>query len=277
MYAKYTVVLKDLMDIPEVYGKIKKALSTYPLYEKRSQEEYIPSYIPTRDELNGKILNHYKYREIGFETVGRFLDELEIAMVEIMPYYNLLFNSADLDFNIIYNVDYKRTIDTDKSGDSSSLVKGKDKTSSNMESTSEHNAEGTDNSTSNAETSGLNREIVTETPQAVTDLPDDINLVNYADKVSWGKNTSTDNITKSGNTSTTANGKDTSSNSTEGENNVESSGEHSETEKTTETTKGNYGVVSAQELVRKYRETIINIEQQILNDERIQELFMLVY
>ena len=277
MFAKYTVVLKDLMDNPEVYEKVKKALSTYPLYAKRSPEEYIPSYIPTRDELNSKILNHYKYREIGFETIGRFLDELEIAMVEIMPYYNLLFNSADVDFNLIYNVDYKRTIDTDKGGNSSSLVKGNDKTSSNMESTSEHTATGTDSSTSDAETNGTNRELDSQTPQNVLSLPDEMGSVSYADNAKWGKNNSTDHIEKSGNTSTSANGNETSSNTTEGENKVESSGEHQETEKTIETTKGNYGVVSAQELIRKYRETIINIEQEIINNSRIAELFMLVY
>lgn len=277
MNARYTVVLKSLLDNPVMNEKIQKALSTYPLYEKRSKEEFIPSYIPTREELNRKILNHYKYREIGFETVGRFLDELEISMNEIMPKYNLLFNSADVDFNIIYNVDYKRTIDTDKSGDSSSIVNGEDSTSSQMESTSKHTATGTDESTSNAQTSGTNRELESQTPQNALSLSDSISGVEYADNAKWGKNNSTDKIDKSGSTSTEANGEDSSTNTTSGRNKVESSGEHTETEQTIETTKGNYGVVSAQELVRKYRETIINIEQMIIDDERIAELFMLVY
>ena len=275
--AKYTVELKTLLEIPEYYRGIQKALSTYPLYTKRSKEEYIPSYIPTRAELNTKILNYYKYREIGFESVERFLDELEISMKEIMPKYNLLFNSADQDFNVIYNVDYKRTIDTDKGGNSSSNVKGNDQTFSNMESTSENHAKGEDGSESNATTSGKTREVDSQTPQNEIGIPDDIDGVRYADKAVWGKNESTDYIKKSGSTKTDANGKDTSTNNTRGENEVVSSGEHTETEKTLETTKGNYGVVSAQELISKYRDTIINIEQMIINDERISELFMLVY
>ena len=48
-------------------------------------------------------------------------------------------------------------------------------------------------------------------------------------------------------------------------------------ENSTETTKGNFGVVSAQDLILKYRETIINIEQMIINDERIKELFFTLY
>lgn len=275
--AKYTVELKTLMDIPEYYRGIQEALSTYPLYVKKSKEEFIPSYIPTRAELNEKILNHYKYREIGFETVERFLDELEISMKEIMPEYNLLFHSADQDFNMIYNVDYKRTIDTDKGGNSSSVVNGKDKSVSKIDSTSENTATGKDDSTTDATTTGSTRELGSQTPQNVLNLPDEMGSVDYADDAKWGKNSSTDHIAKSGNTSTTAKGKDNSTNNTEGENNVTSSGQHTETEKSLETTKGNFGVVSSQELVRKYRETVINIEQMIINNERIAELFMLVY
>lgn len=262
MFAKYTVVLKDLMDNPEVSEKLQRALSTYPLYAKRSKEEYIPSYIPTREELNKKILNHYKYREIGFETIGRFLDELEIAMVEIMPYYNLLFNSADVDFNIIYNVDYKRTIDREKEGSGSSSSSGT--TDSNQTAT------GTDSSNTKSTNTSTAKEVNSQTPQSELSITaENIDGVSYADNVKWGKNGNTDNIEKSGSTNTTAIGKDTSSSS--------SSGESEEKETTLETTKGNYGVVSAQELVSKYRETIINIEQMIINDERIAELFMLVY
>ena len=102
--AKYTVELKTLMENEEARKMLNKAMSTYPLYSKKSKEEFAPSYIPTREELNSKILNFYKYREIAFETPGRFLDELEVALIEIMPYYNQLFFSADQDYNIIYNV-----------------------------------------------------------------------------------------------------------------------------------------------------------------------------
>ena len=86
-----------------------------------------------------------------------------------------------------------------------------------------------------------------------------IDNVNYADDASWSK---------------------TSGNSTNNET-VDTNGSNSvigkEDELTVETTKGNFGVVSAQDLVVKYRETIINIEQMIINDPRIQELFMLIY
>ena len=262
MYARYTVTLKTLMEHPDYSLGIQNALSKYPLYSKRSKEEYIPSYIPTREELNRKLLNHYKYREIGFESIERFLDELEIAMEEIMPKYNLLFNSADVDFNIIYNVDYERTTKSDKSGTASSNGSGTTE--------SEQNGTAADTSKTTASVTSTSKEVNSQTPQGELSVTaENIDNVSYADSVKWSKNGNTDTADRTGSTTTTAKGKDTTSSS--------SNGEHQETESSTETTKGNYGVVSAQELVRKYRETIINIEQMIMEDERITELFMLVY
>lgn len=40
-----------------------------------------------KDRLQDKIVNHYRFRQIGFETVGRFKHYLKTRMQEIMPYY----------------------------------------------------------------------------------------------------------------------------------------------------------------------------------------------
>lgn len=40
-----------------------------------------------RDRLQKKIEDHYRFRQIGFETVGRFKHYLKCKMQEIMPYY----------------------------------------------------------------------------------------------------------------------------------------------------------------------------------------------
>ena len=244
--AHYTEVLVNLLNNPSAKSKIDLAMSTYPLYQSKSQEEYIPVYIPTRKELNNKILNYYKYREIGFETFGRFLQELETALIEIMPYYNQLYFSADQDFNVTYNVDYKRTIDRDKQGTNS------------LETTST----ASDTTTTNSSINNYGKNISSKTPQGNLDITaQNMDNVSYADDVSWNKNQSSDTATSTGNTSTNGN----------------SSGNDTEQESTIETTKGNFGVVSAQDLILKYRETILNIDQMIINDPRIQELFMMIY
>jgi hypothetical protein len=245
--ARYTEVLYNLLNNPQTKTEIDKAMSTYPLYKATTNKEYnIPNIIPTREQLNKKILDYYRYREIGFETVGRFLQELEISLNEIMPYYNQLFFSADQDYNIIYNVDYKRTIDRDLSGN----------TSSNTESNT------TDSTSTTADSTSWNKRVQSDTPQNQLSITNKgIDTVDYANEVSWNKDDAESSGTTSGNANSIASG----------------TGTTKELESTIETTKGNFGVVSAQDLVKKYRELIINIEQQIINDPRIVELFMLVY
>lgn len=255
IYARYTEVLYNLLNNEQTKALIDEKMSTYPLYVSTSKQEYgIPNIIPTREELNKKILDYYKYREIGFETVGRFLDELEISLNEIMPYYNQLFFSADQDYNIIYNVDYKRTIDRDLSGNTTSSSTGETTSNSN------------DSNTTSTTTNLYNKNVESDTPQSQLGITNkQIDSVDYANKVTWNKDTTEQSGTSTGTATTTADSTATGT------------GTNKEIESTLETTKGNFGVVSAQDLIKKYRELIINIEQMIINDPRITELFMLIY
>ena len=115
--ARYTEVLDNLLNNEEAKAEIDLAMSTYTLYQTDPNrvKQYGTAYtIPTRKELNEKILNYYRFREIGQETFGRWLFELETSLKEIMPKYNQLFYSADQDYNPIYNVDYIKTIDRNR-------------------------------------------------------------------------------------------------------------------------------------------------------------------
>lgn len=261
-HAKYTVVLNELLKNSEVKKLIDEALSTYPMYTPKVANEKIPNIIPTREELNKKLLDYYKFREIGFETVGRFIDELRIAMNEIMPYYNQLMFSQDQDFNIIYNVDYKRTIDRELDGEHDDRMRG--------ESTSNTDTSSSDESKTSSSMDTNSKTVKSDTPQDELSITaKNIDNVSYANEVTWNKDGSTSNGESSG----SANGHTETENTQTGN----SSGTRNETEKTIETTKGNYGQVSAQRLIMTYRETILNIEQMIIKDKRIQELFMLVW
>lgn len=62
-----------------------------------------------RSVLETKILRHYYFREIGFETVGLWKFHLQNKLNEIMPYYNKLYKSELLEFNPLYEVDLTRT------------------------------------------------------------------------------------------------------------------------------------------------------------------------
>lgn len=271
LIARYTEVLKNLLDNPQTKTLIDSAMSTYPLYTSTSEHLYgSPNIVPTREELNKKILDYYKYREIGFETVGRFIDELEIALNEIMPYYNQLYFSADQDFNVIYNVDYVREINRNRSMEEE---RGRENTVSNTSSgTSSTSAQDSNNTSSTI--NNYSKNVTSDTPNGQLSITNQqIDNVDYANEVNWRHDTTSDSATSTGSSSTSGTNTTTAS----GSESEDINGTTSETEGTIETTKGNYGVVSAQDLIQKYRDIIINIDQQIINDPRISELFMLVY
>lgn len=280
-HAKYTVVLNELLRNEETKAVINRKLSTYPLY--RGKKNY--DLIPTREELNQKLLNHYKYREIGFETVGRFVDELEIAMCEIMPRYNELFKTIEIMSDIddpFGNVDVTETTvetsTTDTSGNSSGNTESKG-TSTNKDTTNT-STKSNDNSTVDNEANHNSKNVSSETPSNELDITaDNIDSVPYADKVTWNK----DNNNDTSKTSTQSTGASaTTSNVTGSENNT-SKTDTVTTGKSTSKTEhtyhkvGNQGVNTYAHDMNEFRTSIIDIVTDIINDERISELFMLVY
>lgn len=239
--AKYTLELRQLMDDCNIRPYLKKALSTYPMYVPLSDNPEVKAIIPTREVLNEKLLNHYKYREIGFESVEEFIDRLEITMHEIMPYYNQMYNSVEIMAKIddpFGNVDVTETFKESR----------KDTTKSSASDTSE--------TTSNVNSNAKN--VSSETPQTEINTPaENIDNISHADNVSWNKTNSTDKATNAGSSNTDA----------------ESSGsvEH------TFTKKGNQGVNTYAHDMIEFRTSIIDVTMQIIEDSRIKELFMQVF
>ena len=56
-----------------------------------------------RGELEKKIIEHYYFRQIGFETVGRFKFELNVRMREIMPRMIKIYKTTLFKYNPIEN------------------------------------------------------------------------------------------------------------------------------------------------------------------------------
>lgn len=281
--AKYTVVLKTIMEDEHTKPLLNKALSTYPMYTPINSNIY--SHIPTREELNKKILNHYKYREIGFETVGRFLDELEISMCELMPYYVQMYKSADIMNGIedpFGNVDITEKFEQETTGTASGTAKEKITGSSSSESNSEASSSSNSSNTSNTSTELHNNDknVKSATPQGLLNIgTTDINSVNHANEANWNEalsnssGTSTDTGESTNTTETTG----TASASNESETEGQSSSSTSGTTSHTFTKKGNQGVNTYAHDMKELREIFLNIEQMIINDERLSELFLRIY
>ena len=280
---------------------LDKALSTYPLYEPTKLYDLIPS----REVLNKKLLNHWKYHEIGFETVGRFLDELEITMNEIMPHYNELFKTieimADLP-NPFDNVDVTETFEQERhdtataEGSSSSNQSATGNTSTTNDTTHTGNtseetsgsstSEGTEN---NSQTTN-EKHIKVDTPADSLTIPESgIDGLAYASEGNWDKtsvsgtgstsgsasNESTSERSSTETSKTTASSENESTASESGS--TSSSSESSGTTKHTYTKKGNQGVNTYAHDMNEFRTSIIDVVDQIITDLRIAELFMMVY
>lgn len=194
-----------------------------------------------RQVLCRKILKHYYTREIAHETVGRWKLALNTKLNEIMPYYNQLYKSELLEFNPFYDVDLTRS--REGSGTSN-------RTSNNTETNSGTSKNISNNSgTSNTDT--LNR--FSDTPQNSMDtqgIADSVPLttVTKVNEDNTTTNESTDTLTR--NDSKTGNG-------TENINN---------TDKYIETVKGKQGAENYSSLLKKFRETFLNIDMMIIEN-----------
>lgn len=69
-------------------------LNDYPLFDATY-----------RDGLNTKIKNHFMYQEIGHETVEQFTFSMKRKMHEIMPLYNELYKTTQLEFDPLSTMD----------------------------------------------------------------------------------------------------------------------------------------------------------------------------
>lgn len=273
--AQATVLLSSIMATEQGKEALNKALSTYPLYKGKKDYDLIP----TREALNEKILNRYKYREIGFETVGRFLFELENTMNLIMPYYNEMFKTveimADLE-NPFDNVDVTETFSEERTANTTG-THGEESTSNSTGKTTASETgttEQTSDSTGTLQATNSKTSKLSDTPQNnVSDI--DKYLTEHRKEDDTASQNTTDESVIVGETSSAsqANSENATTNSVEGNSttNVTGSTQH------TFTKKGNQGVNTYAHDMLEFRLTINDYVERIVNDERINELFLLVW
>lgn len=285
--SKYTTELRYLIE-----NNFDLGLKNYPIFD----ENY-------RETLNNKIINHYYFREIGFETAELFKRYLNTTLNEIMPYYNQLYKSELLEFNPFYNVD--KTISSDKNNNSVSDFIGNITGKNNQTATNANNQTATGNqqtdttATTTGESTGKskgtgknkskNRRVASDTPQGFLSI-NTINNDTYASnaEISEGENTNeytTNDTTATSNnsemgTTTTITGNETKST---GESETNATTATDTTNKTTSNDFENYvsHVVGKSEgetyseMLLKFRETFLNIDMMIIDE--LKTCFMMIY
>lgn len=120
--SKYTTNFKSLIDL-EILNKeeIKNVFKDYELSDFLTADEI--QVIEDRgtwnkDSLAEKIVDHYYFRDIGFESFGMFKHYAKIKMKEIMESKLPLIYSNSIDYDPLVNVDYTETYESTSSGSS---------------------------------------------------------------------------------------------------------------------------------------------------------------
>lgn len=184
-----------------------------------------------------KILDHYRFRQIGQETVGRWLHYFRTRIREIMPYYVQLYEFEAKWFNVDDPLESYNLVET---FEETSHGSGSVTSSGSSENTSE----------SSGTSSKENR--FSDTPQGSID-----NLDSYMTTATR------DNDTSSGTASVS--GSDSS----------ESSSQNTGNTTHTLTRKGNIGVQPLGGEVQNIRDAFINIDLMVINE--LKDLFIQVY
>ena len=125
--AKYTTTFKNLIDMGiKTREQLEAMFEDYELSDFLTADEI--EVIEDRgtwdkNKLASKIVDHYYFREIGFETIEKFRYYTRITMKEIMESKLPLIYSASIEYDPLVNVDYtesfNRNLGTSHSNSSS--------------------------------------------------------------------------------------------------------------------------------------------------------------
>lgn len=229
--SRYTIELRYLIE-----GNYDLGLKNYPIFD----ESY-------REQLNNKIIQHYYFREIGFETEALFKNRLNQKMNEIMPYYNQMYESSKLKIDPLSTIDLEEVFSrkSKTTGEGTSSTSGTGNNTNNF------------NSTDTTDYGKISK--FSDIAQAQT-TPNEILNDKYLTSatVDDGQDKNTNTGTNKSQTESTTSGTSTD------ERNLD--------EDTTLTRKGNNGTASESELLNMYRETFLNIDMMVIED--LSDLFL---
>jgi len=290
--SKYTTELRNVLNSGYDIG-----LQQYPLFD----DTY-------RETLNNKILGHYLYHEIGFETVEKFVNRLNIKMAEIMPYYNQLLESELLEANPLLTFERSRiedrSQDTDKTQDTDRSQNELSENTASIQNDATTDVTANESMTNvSDQATDLNSSRMTDFEKNVDDkmvdsdtptnllLDGDITGDVYASKATVTDNTESgfdsenvvtdENVTKTDtqdkdNTSSTTNGSTTTSTTNTDKDTTETVGLNENVAMIENVVVTENGFeIPLSDLIMKYRKTFLNIDMLIVDE--LQELFMLVY
>lgn len=228
----YTLTLQQILQ-----GGINLFDFDYPMFKE--------DFKPTFEKL---FIEYFYLEEIAHETVGQFKHRLKTRLNVIMPYYNKLYESQELEQRILDNYDVTEEINRVINEDSSKVFNG----------TASNNT--TNTQTEEKHFVDLNKRWYKDAPKTRIDI-NNFDVVTNLTKEE-NNNDLNGNTKLTGNTSSSANNSENLQNIN--------------TEKYIRTMKGNIGVQTDADAIIKYWQSLRNVTLEIFECE-LSNLFMGVY
>lgn len=264
----------------------------HPLTSNIFPENY-PFYVDdekARKEFEEKFIAYFYYREIGFETPFMFKQRLSTLLMLRMPYWKQLYETEleAKNINFLLNKDLRETFIREV--ESENAVIGSNASSVLSESSNQATSQQSLSTSTSGTQSGTSQNTVegtTSTTHKESSINDGLAQVSLSEGYLTG--TAQDNGTSSQssdtNQSLTTTDESTSSSTNEGTSTnseqSKTSGTNSQEEngKTLEKTElisqGNIGITSSAQLLKEWREVLINMDEIIINE--CKTLFLKIY
>ena len=292
--ASYTMTIAEMMN----NGLTQNIFpATYDFYLDDPQ---------ARKAFEDKFIKHYYYREIGFESPFMFIQKLESHLLLNMPYWKQLYQTEleSRDINFLLKKDlhetFMREIESENeiNGENASSLSSEASNTATSNQSSTTNTTGTQTAnttgTQTAKTSGTQTATTENTTSGTTtnthkesSLNDGVAHVSLDEGYLTGtsQDNGTSSQTSSGSQSTTLSDEMQMTNTNDGNSNSLESSKSSGTskqeevgktlEKTDLISQGNIGITSSAQLLKEWREVLINMDKIII--ESCNDLFMKIY
>lgn len=105
----YTMTLYEIINNFYTRAEVEEWFKQYELLDYLNEEQIqtiLDNGVWSKDKLAQKIVDHYLFEQIGFETMGLFKHKVKITMREIMESKLPLIYSRAIEYNPLVNVDY---------------------------------------------------------------------------------------------------------------------------------------------------------------------------
>lgn len=267
--SKVTLELRELIE-----NGVKIWDFDYPSYYKDDE----------KTAFEQKVIDHFYFRQIGQETVGRFKFMFKARMREIMPYYIQIYKSCEL-------LDKENPLESYNLTETFKELKKGTETNSETRTDSSETGETSTNSETRSDTSETTSSVSEEhsetgskdstrkfsnTPQGLIS-----NLDNYMTEAETNEENNTSTKNSSSEASASASHSGTSSITNEVTASISANGttarelnDEEATEYTLER-RGNIGVQPLGQEIKILREAYLNVDMMIIND--LNDLFLRVY